>query len=242
MSTQEIATIAGLVLALIGLVITIIKEWHVIAPVVRVIRTKVMPSKQEWGTRRAFLVLTFGVGVVGIWQLAGPFGRFVTTIGIHLPEWITGATALPLNLVQNSRSGTIHHLDVCADHLPIPENGKQPTVAATLEQIHKHKKSAIAEVVAKGPNRAGAEALLLDAIRETPTATHLYRHLVGIWGEQKEYERIHRLLSSSIELLESEAASLSMLPKRSRLYARAIAELKARQRRAKFLAEMSRLG
>ena len=235
MNTGEIVTLVGVVIAALTLLVTLVMGWtHVVAALRKARRFLGNVSFQST-SRRAFLGMTAAFGAAVVLYLVGGVGYIASVL-----RQVSGKK-LPKGFVQNSQSGVLHHISACADHLPVAANRSESLQTSNQTRIHQSKKIHIAEVVAKRSEDEMAVPILIDAIKDSPTSTHLYKYLIGIWGKRKEYDRIHEFLAANIQYLRTKLAESPDKPKAARRYSKALQELEQRRSRAEYLARLSKL-
>lgn len=193
-------------------------------------------------SRRAFL----GVAILGVGSLfayaSGGYHYIVKRLKSRRHGIVSD------NFIRNKKTGVVHHIDVCADHLP-KEFGHLSHMSEDLERkIHRQKLPHIATIQVLNSMEPGVVDLVLASLQTRPTSVHLYKYLISIWGKDKDYDRIHSFLSSSIEYLSHRLNQTKSNPdisnkariKLERKYAKAIRELNQRKVRADFLASVSK--
>ena len=144
-------------------------------------------------------------------------------------------------LVLNKNTGVVHHKKICADHLPREKNLCQNLSSSQISHIHQSKEIYIAETLSKTAEDAYKEKLLIEAIKNSPTSTHLYRPLIRLWGKNKEHERIHEFLEASVDYMKGLLGMPNISARVEKKYRKALLEIMQRQNRAKYLAKMSKV-
>jgi len=230
MNVSEVIAIIGVIIALFGLLISVLKDWSEIAPQIGKVREYFSLLGPFSASRRKFLL-----GFMSISSLS----LLYVTQGFKFRSDDSMILQANSKLVMNKANGIIHHLDLCADHLP--KNNTGDIAAFSYNKIHGSKRIKIAEVIADSFDDQNKEILLIETISHSPTSTHLYKYLVKLWGKQKKYEKIHSFLKANTEYLEVLKQEASDKPKLQKKYAKALKELKVRQVKAKYLARISAL-
>ena len=181
-------------------------------------------------SRRRFLL--------GIGAAAGISALYFGSMGIY--RIVVFRSTVSTALVKNAKSDVIHHKTACKDHLPKMIESIDSSLPSMADKVHKGKLVYIAEIEARESYGAETEKLLIEAIKASPTSTHLYRFLVGIWGKNKKYDKIHSFLSDNIKYLEGKASQYQEKPKILKKYTNALADLRVRKVRADYLADMAK--
>ena len=139
-------------------------------------------------------------------------------------------------MIINSVTGVMHLKGICDDHLPINTSSK----ASEIKSFHNsHNLRLNKYTLNKIPN-SFKEEILKQAIFNSPTSTHLYSLLIKFWGQQKEYQKIHLLLSSSLEFLQQKSRQTTH-NKLKRKLNKAVQELKKQQTKADYLRIFSKI-
>lgn len=222
-----VATIIGIAVG----VVTLIKEWPVIVRAISGLREKVAESRLPDFNRRK-LIAASSLGLVGL------------ILYVSLPHLKEVAKKIPLvkrpsekdRFVKNENSGVIHHIEACADHLPKNLLTIDASEVATSETIHESKLNHIASLENLGVE---SETLIINAIKKSPTSTHLYKFLVKDWGRKKEYSRIHEFLEANLEYLRSFLTQYAYDERLQQKYRKAIAELEQRRDKARYHAKIA---
>lgn len=234
MDTATLIGLVSLAVAVIGLLITIIEKWHVIAPRVRAgyrVSIEKLPTINLNLSRRQFI----GAGIFAVagGAIAYTFKFFDITFLTSSNRWskYSGVS----RFVVNRNNGIIHLEGLCDDHLP----ANQTTVNNSVSlRLHSYKQQQITKAVLEELPHELKEELLIDAISKSPTSTHLYKYLIKLWGRNKEYSKIHEFLSVSIKFLESKLGPFNS-DKEKRKYSKAINELRVNINHAEYLASIS---
>lgn len=176
--------------------------------------------------------------VIGTFSVIAIIGVYLTAPAVKVSFRNLVGTRHPLanpRFVKNGLNGVVHDTEVCKKHLPKRQLAAYPEELPPSSLFHKSKHVHVASL-----ERAelDLEAVVLNAIRISPTSTHLYKRVVKKWGREKEYEKIHELLDSSIDYLSSLLARSGGDRKRIRKYEKAIRELKQRRDSARFLSTL----
>ena len=235
MDTTTLIGIISLLVAIIGLSITILEKWDVIAPRIVAVYKAIAERLPSLGlnlSRRHFIgtsILAIGGGAT---TLSYKFFDFGNSKRSNRWSKYTDET----NFVVNERNGVIHLKGICDDHLPIEQTVIENSISSNL---HGAKRQQITNSVLKQLPDNLREELLIDAITKSPTSTHLYKHLVKLWGRKKEYSKIHEFLSVNIKFLESKL-EFHKTPKQKRKYSKAISELRIKKSHAEYLAGISK--
>ena len=167
-----------------------------------------MLSQKTRFSRRHFIVTAVAAtGVVAV-------GGFV------LPIFISK------RLVANTGSRVIHHLDVCASHLPLAVNQRPPQEG---DEIHESLRIKILEVLAMQAwsDKERVESLFL-AIEHDPCALRVYDQLIRILGKLKRYDTIHNTLRLAIDEVTNLAA-VAVTKSETKRFQNAADGLKTRQ-------------
>lgn len=101
------------------------------------------------------------------------------------------------NLIINKTTGTIHHKNLCSDHLPIDKNVIDFANSTSNIKFHKSKKVPILDLLAQNRNAEDAFEILLLAADGNSTSVHIYDKLIKLLGKIKRYESIHLLLRNA---------------------------------------------
>ena len=236
MSVSEIVAIIGVVIALFGLLFSIFKDWSAIAPKIGKIREYFSLSRSFSVSRRNFLL-----GFMSISSLSLLYATQRVKFRFNDSNSSDGSMILQATpkLVINKSNGSIHHLELCADHLP--KNNISNATFFSYNKIHGSKRIKISEVIADSFDDQNKEKLLIETISQSPASTHLYKYLVKLWGKQKKYEKIHSFLKANTDYLEALKQEASDKPRLQKKYEKALKELKVRQVKAKYLASISSL-
>ncbi len=125
----------------------------------------------------------------------------------------------------NKKNGTIHLKGLCDEHLPLLQTTVKNPISS---HIHRSKQQQITKTVLGNLSDELGEELLIDAIKASPTSSHLYKYLIKQWGRRKEYTKIHDFLSINIKYIESKLTS-STREKERRKYLNAILELRTKK-------------
>ena len=234
---MDTAALIGLIssaVAIIGLLITIIEKWDVIASRTQAVCKESVNKFTSISfslSRRQFIGVSL-LAVVGV--ISHSLKLFNMTSRLKHEKW--SSYAAEQRFVVNQKNGVIHLKGICDDHLP----ASQTTVNnSTASHLHGSKRQQITMAVLKYLPDNLKEELLIDAIKESPTSTHLYTYLTKQWGRTKEYHRIHEFLSVNIKFLESKLAN-HKTDKEKRRYAKAINELRIKKNHAEYLASISK--
>lgn len=174
-------------------------------------------------TRRRFLTIAGGTLIV----VAG--GRWLWSIAKR-------QQLLPVpseELVINTMTETVHHRRLCAGHLPHSRHQTVITGGVRPEKLHKSRKAAIYQALAGASSNNMAATYLEAAIKISPTSIHLYDQLTRLYGSQRRYEEIDRLLAAGIERSQRELKGDGLTPSRRRTLQRAITNLEERTGRVK---------
>jgi len=234
---MDIATLIGLIslaVAIIGLLITILEKWDVIAPRIGTAYKTVtdrLPSVGPNLSRRKFI----GTGIVIIAGGVITYSLKSFDMGSFKRSGRWSKYSGEPDFVVNKRNGVIHLKGICDDHLPIEQAAIESSVSSGL---HGAKRQQITKSVIEQLPDNLKEELLIDAISKSPTSTHLYKYLIKVWGRKKEYSKIHEFLSVNIVFLESKLVA-HKTPKEERRYSKAISELRIKKNRAEYLAGIS---
>ena len=178
--------------------------------------------------------LVFGAGIGGI--LAPVIYYFKGNEILHV---IGFSENLPEGIILNQRSGIFHHVDMCANHCPSEANISRGSVSFEVEKFHRANLAKFALLIAKREQSPLAARLLVTAISYNPLSTHLYKPLIGIWGKNKDYKKIHKFLDANIKYLRTLAERQGSDPTRSNPYEKALKELQTRKNRAEYLATLA---
>ena len=233
LSLTEIAAIVGIAVGLV----TLIKEWGVISSAIRKITTKVWRISIAKPSRRKFLITAVAGSVLTVTFFAFPNLR--NKIEIELTSKDKKITKNVL--LKNKMTGVIHHVGACSDHLPKDAEQIEIPEQLNVETIHKSKQQHIASIILSGITDSKAEELLVAVITKNPTSTHLYKYLIGYWGREKMYDKIHEFLEANISYLNSKLRVNAGNPKLLKKYAKAISELEQRQDRARYLSRVAKI-
>jgi len=151
---------------------------------------KEIPGRlRERLSRRRFLIVSGGAALVvfGFRQLWLRL-RAVSELRIRSDE-----------LVTNVASGVIHHRRLCAGHLPSQRHRARVTDTIQTGAIHQSMSASILEELAKDANdNEQATIYLKHAIEQSPASLRLYDRLVRIYGRQRRYQQIHKLLEDGL--------------------------------------------
>lgn len=257
METSNIIGLIALVVAILTFLITLIKERKVITPIIRVFRgklTKTSKSNETSSTRRNLLFIIGAIASLGAYAVYKRNGEMEPHRPLNKDEADISFTTKTLtkdivdnhkhteiisnDLVINLKSGIVHHKNECKDHLPA--NYEQLN-SSDLTRIHAGKRVKITEKLISSLPDNQAEALLIEAIKLSPTTTHLYKYLVKMWGRKMEYSKTHEFLGVNIKYLSAKLASTNN-QKEMKRFTKAIGELNNRQIKAEYLAGIARFG
>jgi len=217
-------------IALLGLVAAILIGWNQIQPKVNTLYKyfeKKLLNSTFSPVRRNIVI-----GVAALPLLGYLYSLFGFKINLEDDDHV-----LLLNdtkLIVNKHNGCVHHPELCQEHLPLQKNRLSKVKAFNYTDIHRSKSLQIAGVVAADLDEKQREKLLLAAISNSPTSTHLYKHLVKLWGRQKKYGKIHKFLAVNIEYIEALKDGSIDNPRLQKKYRKALVELEIRQTRAKY--------
>ena len=165
MNTSQVISVVGVLIAALGLLITILKERKHIETGIRAAGRKLAVLPHASMPRRTFLISVASVGAAASLHFVvrcyarSIFGGFC-------------AIALPRSIVKNTKSGTLHHLIACADHLPADANRSAPLSLSEFVRIHRGKQVHIAELVGTNSQNLASETMLIEAIKASPTSCH----------------------------------------------------------------------
>ena len=191
-------------------------------------------SKIQISRRRFLLGIGLAAGIGALYFNSKEIYRIVSS-------GITNPKRQPTALIKNASSNVIHHKIACKDHLPKIEQSINSSPASIAEKVHQGKLVHITELAARKSYGPETENLLIEAIKASPTSTHLYCFLIGMWGKNKQYDKIHSLISINIRYLEEKASQHQEKPKILKKYTKALADLRNRKARAVYLADMAKL-
>ena len=168
METATLIGLISLVVAIIGLLITIIEKWDVIAPRIGAAykaATDRLPSVDLNLSRRKFI----GAGIVVFAGGAVAYSlKFLDVVFFKRSDRWTKYSGGP-DFVVNKRNGVIHLKGICDDHLPIEQAAIESSVSSGL---HGDKRQQITKSVMEQLPDNLKEELLIDAISKSPTSTH----------------------------------------------------------------------
>ncbi|MYM64194.1 hypothetical protein [Pseudomaricurvus sp. HS19] len=228
---MEAITIVATIIGIAAGVVTLIKEWPVIVKAASTLREKAANSKlPDFKRRKLMVALSLGVA-----------GSIIYASFPLLKETVKKLSTVRRpsendKFVKNETSGIIHHAEVCANHLPNNLLAVEPRELISSESIHESKLNHIASLEDLEIER---EAIIINAIKKSPTSTHLYKYLVSEWGRKKEYSRIHTFLETNLEHLKSLLSQYAYDKRLNKKYEKAIAELEQRRDKARYLAKMA---
>ena len=228
--------IAGVLTALIGLLITMLIEWQKLSARLRLIGNRFIAKLEEarsWQSsrsRRIFLISTVTGGLLAMGCLGLAWLR---NWGAEVPGVFYAITRKRAPLVINSRSGVIHHMVFCATHLPLPGNCRAPSTLNKEDHFHRSVKGRILEVIAADRQDEEAVQLFLLALEGQPTTMHLYDRLIRILGRLKRYESIHLLLEHAHKTLTVSRDAYRPGTRVFRQYAKAVQAIELRQEQAR---------
>ncbi len=236
MESSGIDTIGllGVLIALITLLVTLMKEWSHISEFFQSLKVK-LPDRPRVNISRRNVIKAFGA--IGV----------ISSCGLIFHTWLRNLQSCrPVsnaNFVLNEKNGIVHHSSICKEHLPSARNAcgiTSPTVTNSLK-VHSGKLVHIAGSKAiKLPDEV-RESLLLEAIRQSPTSVHLYSQLIKIWGRRKQYHRIHEFLAANVDYIGGLMRKPNNSPKKEKLYRKTYDDLIQRQNKALRLARIAKL-
>ena len=235
MDTATLIGLIGLIVAIIGLLITILEKWDTLAPRVGVMYKSItdnLPSVKINLSRRKFIGTSIAIITGGVVTYSLKFFDFASFK--RSDRW-SKYSSNP-NFVVNKRNGVIHLKGICDDHLPIEQAVIESSVSSDL---HGDKRQQMTMLVMNDLSDNLKEELLIEAISKSPTSTHLYKYLIKLWGRKKEYSKIHEFLTVNIIFLESKLAA-HKTSKEERRYSKAIREFRIKKNRAEYLAQISK--
>jgi len=220
--------IIPLLIAAATFLILVAEKWDVLRDRFRDINARVPQDRN----RREVLKCISGFVAAPIVYWVQPY-RFPSVFCMKLP-WNS-------QIVKNKKTGKIHHLSVCKGHLPSVDNRDVVYFFDSYSSLHGSKKMVISNCLLNVACDEEKEAILLSSIKHSPTSTHLYKPLIKLWGRKKEYENIHVLLDSNIELLKAMAGRSVGNQRLMKKYTKAFLELEERKIVAKYHARISEL-
>jgi len=235
MDTSTIIGLVSLAVAIVGLLITIVEKWDVIAPRIRAVYQSIasnMPSVNFDLSRRWFMGASAFALVGGAVAYSLRFFDIASLSKNNRWSRYSGEE----NFVVNKSNGTIHLKGICDDHLPMVKTTVNDSVASHL---HGAKRQQITKKVLENLPDEVKEELLIEVIKKSPTSTHLYKYLIKQWGRKKEYSKIHEFLSVNIKFLSSKLSTANSV-KDKRKYTKAIGELREKKNNAEYLASISK--
>jgi len=199
MDTTTLIGLISLSVAIIGLLITIVEKWKIITSKVlslyRLCICKISSLKLDL-SRRKFI--TTGI-IVGAGSILAFLFKFPSIKPPAKPnKW--SKYSFEKKFIVNKKNGVIHFKEICKDHLPVSHTSVSNPVSSHL---HGSKQQKITKAVLPRLPDKLKEELLIDAIKKSPTSTHLYKYLIKQWGRNKEYPKIHSFVSINIKYIES---------------------------------------
>jgi hypothetical protein len=140
-------------------------------------------------------VLVGGVSAVVLILASGALWRFIARRGtVEIPDD---------RMIGNARTGVVHHPRVCASHLPAGKNRVEVRSLLQLDKAHRSKRTWILHVFAEdAESRSVADAIdyLETAIEHAPHDVRLYDALTRLYGRERRYRDIFRMLESGSRL------------------------------------------
>lgn len=218
----------GLIVALLGVIVAILINWKEIRKTlkrndIKSIRDKISP------TRRGFIKSVGAVSIAllswGLLQVKPVQESIKKTLYYFLPQG--------KNLVVNSKSGIIHHKELCADHLPSSKNQRASSVLTPKTKFHGTHKVSILTKVTEGVSAEDAIEILLLAVEDNPTSVHIYDKLVKLLGKLKRYESIHLLLENAENSLKLSSVQIKEGSKERKKYEKAISHIQLQREKAR---------
>jgi hypothetical protein len=228
--------ITGVLIALIGLLITTLIEWQKLSTRLRLLGnrfTAQLEKARRWQSsrsRRTFLISTVTGGLLAVGGLGLAWFR---NWEADVPWVFSPMTRKRAPLVINSRSGVIHHMVFCAAHLPLPGNRRAPSTLTKTDHFHTSVKVRILEVLAADRPDEEAVQLFLLALEGQPTTMHIYDRLIRILGRLKRYESIYLLLEYAHKTLTASRDTYRPGTRVFRQYAKAVQAIELRQEQAR---------
>lgn len=200
-------------------------------------RIKKEKSKVRNFSRRRFIIL-FGASIVGgaTWSLLQ-----IGTIKNGVKRFLYTFFSEGKNLIINSKSGIIHHREICKEHLPIPSNITNNLNLIIKSNFHSTKKLQILDRITDGISAEDAIEILMVSAEHSPTSVHIYDKLVKLLGKLKRYESIHFLLENAENKLKDEMFKHSFGTKAFKKYKKAISHIQLQKTKVAQRAKISAL-
>lgn len=248
---MTVLEIVGLLVAIVTVLITLAKEWQVVSTRCREMTNWLASSLRRLGPsfrpgRRALLIGVAGIAALAIFQLyrrrdhrpADPQTPKFTS------EKVPSETELATNsiFVAHKASHVIHHIEICAGHLPSELNRVPVNEFNETYIIHRSKRFKILEYVVQQGADEKAVQLLSAALDQSPTTIHLYDALLRVLGKLKRYEEIHNELNSASQTLTRQLNSHQRGSTSYKHIEKALAQLRLRIQQAQRRADRTAIG
>jgi len=153
----------------------------------------------------------------------------ISSVGRRVKRFLYSFLPEGRNLVINSKTGVIHHKEICSDHLPEPGNTASTAHLVANSQFHLTKKVQILDRVAEGVSAEDAVEILMLSAENNLTSVHIYDKLVKLLGKLKRYESIHLLLESAENELDNNLSRLKQGTKKYKKYEKALNHIKTQR-------------
>ena len=238
MNTSNLIALLGLIVGFLGLQIAIVKEWSSISTAYDKLKSIVKPKFSFTISRRKCI---FSIGGIVSLLVMIPMIPIEKILFIAKKAEFYGKSTIWKYLILNNKSGVVHHKIICADHLPIEQNRGDIILFSKGHHLHRSKAVYIAETLSKLVEDSYKEILLIEAIRNSPTSTHLYGPLIKMWGKNREYLKIHSFLSANIDYFQGLLERTNITPRVEKKYRKSLFEAKQWQDRANYLRRMSKI-
>ena len=218
----------SLLVAFSALIVAVLINWKEIKKTlnrsdVKGIKNKINPSK------RTFVK---GVGALSI-SLIIWSSLQVKPIKDNIKKALYYFLPQGRHLVVNSKSGVIHHREICSEHLPLEKNRTSKPSLKLNAKFHASRKVSILTKITEGVSAEDAIEILLLATEDHPTSVHIYDKLVRLLGKLKRYESIHLVLEHAENNLKRSSSQMVVGSKERRKYEKAISHVRLQREKAR---------